>query len=90
MNKIVRERHPVAERPENLREGLEPSSMVRVTIEQMPDAIDARRSFSLDDLSAMRRPPFRSMEDITAEVRRQRDEWDDRFVDRRHCITCRL
>jgi hypothetical protein len=32
---------------------------------------------TLEEIIASRRPPYRSKEEIDAEIRRQRDEWDD-------------
>jgi hypothetical protein len=32
---------------------------------------------SLEEIWAMRRPPFRTKKEIDDEVRRQRDEWDE-------------
>ena len=75
MNKIVRENYPASKLPEDLREGVDPRSMVTVTVEALepPDRI-----MSLDEIFASRRPPFRTAEEIDADIRRLRDEWDDR------------
>ena len=75
MNRIVRECYPVSELPEDLRRGLDIAATVRVVIEQEEPAPEP--ALSLDELFAMRRPPYRAIEDIVAEVRQQRDEWDD-------------
>ena len=75
MNRIVRENYPVADLPEDLREGLATDANVRVTIEAVlppPEKI-----LSLEELFALRRPPYKTMEEIVAEVRRNRDDWDD-------------
>jgi hypothetical protein len=32
---------------------------------------------SVEEIFALRQPPFRTPEEIDAELRRQRDEWDD-------------
>jgi hypothetical protein len=37
----------------------------------------SEKVLSLDELFALRRPPFRSGAEIDAELRRQREEWDD-------------
>ena len=77
MNRIVRENYPVAELPEDLREGFASNEVVRVMIEQtMPPAF-VKQVPTLDELWALRRPPFKDLEEIVAEVRRDRDEWDD-------------
>lgn len=75
MNKIVREHYPAAQLPEDLRPSNDPNAQVTVTIEveeQRPDHV-----LSLDEIWALRRPPFRTKEEIDADIRRQRDEWDD-------------
>lgn len=75
MNRIVKEHYPAENLPDDLREGLAPGSQVTVMIveeEQAPEKI-----MSLEELFALRRPPFRSGAEIDADLRRQRDEWDD-------------
>ena len=75
MNKIVREHYPAALLPEELRPGGDPNARVTVTIEteeQQPGAFQ-----SLDEIWALRRPPFRTKKEIDADIRQQRDEWDD-------------
>ena len=76
MNKIIREHYPASKLPADLREGVDPQSTVTVTITvealQRPEHV-----MSLDEIFAARRPPFRSAEEIDAEIRRLRDEWDD-------------
>lgn len=74
MNKIVRENYPAARLPNDLREGIDPTATVTVTVTQdsRPDHV-----LSLDEIFAMRRPPYRSKDEIDAEIRRQRDEWDE-------------
>ena len=90
MNRIIKEHYPAAKLPEDLREGLDPTQEVRVTVEVAQSKEDAGpawaqesrrvlslRVLSLDEIFALRRPPYRSGEEIDAEIRRQRDEWDD-------------
>ncbi len=91
MNRIVKEHYPVSKLPAELREGLDPGDQVRVTIESIPclekDFADntertqvlrrPERVLSLDEIFALRQPPFRSGQEIDDELRRQRDEWDD-------------
>ncbi len=75
MNKIIREHYPAAQLPEDLRPNGDPDARVTITIEaeeRQPDHV-----LSLEEIWAMREPPFRTKEEIDAEIRRQRDEWDD-------------
>ena len=75
MNKIVRENYPASNLPDDLRFGVAPDARVTVTItleEQRPE-----RPPTLDEIWAMRRPPYRTREEIDSEIRRQRDEWDE-------------
>ena len=75
MNQIVRENYPASKLPEDLRAGVDPSSTVTVTIveeEKRPEKV-----MTLEEIFALRRPPFRSAEEIDEDLRRQRDEWDD-------------
>jgi hypothetical protein len=75
MNRIIREHYPASKLPEDLRAGVDPSSTVTVTIveeEKRPEKV-----MSLEEIFALRRPPFRTAEEIDEDLRRQRDEWDD-------------
>ena len=75
MNKIVREHYPASRLPDDLRADVDPQAHVTVTItleEQRPE-----RAPTLDEIWAMRRPPYRTKKSIDADLRRQRDEWDD-------------
>jgi hypothetical protein len=45
---------------------------VMVTVEERPDKV-----MSLEEIFAARRPPYKTKEEIDAEIRRLRDEWDD-------------
>ena len=74
MNKIVRERYPVSELPEDLRQGFDSAATVRVVIEQEERSCEP--ALSLEELFAMRVPTTRTMDEIVAEIRQQRDEWD--------------
>ena len=76
MNKIVREHYPAAKLPEDLREGLDPLSTVTVTVD-VEEMTPPRLRLSLDEIFALRRPPYRSKEEIDADIRRDRDAWDD-------------
>jgi hypothetical protein len=73
MNTVVKSNYPVAKLPEDLREGMDPSSTVTVTVtvEERPEKV-----MTLEEIFASRQPPYRTKEEIDAEIRRQRDEWD--------------
>jgi hypothetical protein len=75
MNRIIRENYPASKLPEDLRAGVDPSSIVTVTIveqEKRPEKV-----MSLEEIWALRTPPFRTAKEIDDDLRRQRDEWDD-------------
>ncbi len=74
MNRIVRENYPVADLPEDLREGFGNDVKVRVVIELASPL--PSRVLSLEELFAMRRPPYKTREQIVDEVRRMRDDDD--------------
>lgn len=75
MNQIVRLHYPVSKLPEDLREGLNPSGEVTVTLlEETP----SRTVLSLEEMFALRRPPYLSKEEIDAHIREMREEWDER------------
>lgn len=81
MNRIVREHYPVAELPEDLREGFEPGADVRITVEPASDRSkpgSGGTPFSLDALFAKARPSFKSPEEATAHISAMRDDWTDR------------
>ena len=74
MNKIVREHYPAAKLPEDLREGVDPHATVTVTVaveEQRPEKV-----MTLEEIFSLTGFRRRSKEEIDAEIRRQRDEWD--------------
>ena len=73
MNKVVRENYPASKLPADLREGLDPSTTVTVTVEQDEPGY---QPMTLEEIFASRRPPYRSAEEIVASIRRLRDEWD--------------
>jgi len=74
MNKIVRQNYPASRLPEDLREGIDPS--MRVTVTVIEDA-PSHQPMTLEEIWALRRPPYRSAEDIISGIRQLRDEWDD-------------
>ena len=74
MNKIIRQNYPASKLPEDLREGINPSTRVTVTvIEDGPPY----QPMTLEEIWALRRPPYRSAENIVSGIRQLRDEWDD-------------
>ena len=74
MNKIVREHYPASQLPEDLRPSADPNARVTVIIEE-----EARpeRIMTLEEIFAQTGFRRRSKEEIDADIRRQRDEWDD-------------
>lgn len=75
MNRIIREHYPASKLPEDLRAGVDPSATVTVTIveeEKRPEKV-----MSLEEIWALRAPPFRTAQEIDDDLRRDRDEWDD-------------
>lgn len=81
MNRIVKEHYPAAKLPEDLREGLDPDGKVTVTvIEEVPVGPEAeeREPMTLEEIFAYRFIAPRSTEEIDRDIRRMRDEWDDR------------
>ncbi|MDQ2083767.1 hypothetical protein RA307_26580 [Xanthobacteraceae bacterium Astr-EGSB] len=79
MNEIVREHYPVSKLPEELRPGGDPDEHVTVIIKREPagGAKPPVQVMTLEEIFAARRPPFLTKEEIDADLRRQRDEWDD-------------
>jgi hypothetical protein len=75
MNRIVKEHYPASKLPEDLRGGVDPTATVTVTI--VEEQRHSERNVSLEEIFAARKPPFRSPDEIDADLRRQRDEWDD-------------
>ena len=74
MNKIVRENYPASRLPEDLREGIDPSTRVTVIVTEYGPS---HQPMTLEEIWALRRPPYRSAEDIVSGIRQLRDEWDD-------------
>jgi hypothetical protein len=74
MNKIIREHYPAAQLPEELRPSLDPNARVTITIEEEtpPPSV-----LSLDEIFSQANFRRRTKEEIDADVRRLRDEWDD-------------
>jgi hypothetical protein len=73
MNKIVREHYPAAQLPEELRPSGDPAARVTVTVEE-----EARPAqvMTLEEMFSQEGFRRRSKEEIDADIRRLRDEWD--------------
>jgi hypothetical protein len=76
MNRIIREHYPASKLPEDLRVGVDPAARVTVTVVE-EDAKPPEKVMSLEEIWALRAPPFRTAQEIDDELRRDRDEWDD-------------
>ena len=75
MQTFVYENYPASKLPDELRGNIDPSSTVRIMIvkeEKRPEKV-----MTLEEIFALRAPPFRTAEEIDEDSRRQRDEWDD-------------
>ena len=75
MNKIVKEHYPASKLPVELREGIDPSGHVTVTVieeERPPEHV-----MTLEQIFATRHPPYLTAAQIDEIIRRSRDEWDD-------------
>lgn len=91
MNKIVRERYPVSQLPEDIRKEFEGTATVRLIIEETPaitgvvalEAFEARYEKHLATLASKGQIDFdkhrgkTSIAEAVARVRELRDEWDD-------------
>jgi hypothetical protein len=76
MNKIVREHYPAAQLPEDLRPSGDPNVRVTVIVEdERPDKPE--KIMTLDEIFSQSGFRRRTKEEIDADIRRQRDEWDD-------------
>jgi hypothetical protein len=75
MNKIVRRHYPAENLPEDLRRDLAGARDVMITIEAEKDDQPSRVAI-LEELFAARRPPFRTIEQIDEDLRRDRDDRD--------------
>jgi hypothetical protein len=71
MNKVVREHYPASKLPDDLREGIDPSGDVTVTVveEDGPG-----RVLTLEEIVALRRPPFLSKEEIDDHIQELRGD----------------
>ena len=75
MNKVVRN-YPASKLPPDLREGVDPNARVTVTVESTDEA-PPHKPMTLDEIFALRQPPYRSTDEIVAEIRQLRDEKGD-------------
>ena len=73
MNRIVRDHYPASKLPDDLREGIDPGAEVVVTVEEIerPEKV-----LSVEELWALRRPPFYAADAIVGMIREGRDERD--------------
>jgi hypothetical protein len=76
MNRIVKEHYPASRLPEDLRQGVDPTATVTVTIVE-EETKPPEKIMSLEEIWALRAPPFRTAQEIDDDLRRDRDEWDD-------------
>jgi hypothetical protein len=80
MNRLVREHYPVSKLPEDLRQGFEGKHEVRVTIDAEASGVETQaRSApprSLEQLFALGRPVFNTLEEIDDHLNALRQEWD--------------
>jgi hypothetical protein len=74
MNKITREHYPAALLPEDLRPNNDPNAHVTVTIEE---ETKPEKVMTLDEIFSQRGFQRRTKEEIDADIRQLRDEWDD-------------
>lgn len=74
MNRIVKEHYPASRLPDDLRTGVDPAATVTITI--VEEVVPAGMAVSLDEIWALRTPPFKTAQEIDDDLRRDRDEWD--------------
>ncbi|MEX1060154.1 MAG: hypothetical protein WED13_03960 [Methyloceanibacter sp.] len=75
MNKIVKEHYPASKLPVELREGIDPSGHVTVTVveeEKPPEHV-----MTLEEIIAARRPPYLTAEEIDKMIDESREDRDD-------------
>ena len=70
MNKIVRN-YPASKLPPDLRQGVDPNARVTVTVQ---DEAPPHHPMSLEEIYALRQPPYRSAEQIVADIRQLRSD----------------
>lgn len=75
MNRLVREHYPASQLPDDLRIGVNPSSKVTVTIAEEEEA--PKGIMTLEEIFSLGGFRRRSAEEIDADIRRMREEWDE-------------
>jgi hypothetical protein len=75
MNRIVLHHFPASKLPDEMRGEVDPSATVTVTVEE--EEKRPEKVMTLEEIWALRAPPFRTAEEIDEQLRRDRDEWDD-------------
>jgi predicted RNA-binding protein with PUA domain len=73
MNKIVREHYPKQLLPGDLRPGSDPDRRVTVTVVE-EETGQTERPMTLDEILAVRRPPYSTAAEIDEDIRRGREE----------------
>lgn len=76
MNRIVKKHYPASQLPKDLRDGLDPSSQVRITIEE-ERANPTSEELTALLLEARKKARGITTEEAVARIRELRDEWDD-------------
>ena len=75
MNRIVKEHYPASKLPVELREGIDPSGHVTVTVvveEKPPENV-----MTLEEIIAARRPPYLTAQEIDEAIGELREDRDD-------------
>lgn len=81
MNRLVREHYPVSKLPDDLREGFEGQTDVRVTIDVAAGSDSASPAVEeghFGRFKHLRRSNFGDMDEVVSYVRSLRDEWAHR------------
>ena len=76
MNKITREHYPASKLPEDLRLGIDPTRQVTVTVEEEESPPEKVMTFE-EIFATADKFRRRSAAEIDADIRAQRDAWDD-------------
>lgn len=74
MNRIVREHYPASQLPEELRPRDGPDVRVTVIVEEEEKPA---KVMSLEEIFSLKGFRRRSADEIDADLRQMRDEWDD-------------
>ncbi|HXY58008.1 MAG TPA: hypothetical protein VEH76_05450 [Methylocystis sp.] len=74
MNKIVKRHYPTARLPDDLRDGLDLARTATITIE-LEDSGSSKGASTVEDVISRREPPFRTKQEIDADLRLDREEW---------------